>query len=407
MCKRLLLPLVLLCFGAGSTLVIPQASAMEGGRETRVEEIEANKVVRLIVNGRSLCTGVAIDEHWVLTAEHCRKNKDEIATVDIQRGTTLPAPSITGVWHADAPSGDIALVFVESGLGLAHYADISRDAVRINDAGTNYGWGSGTKDVLKMSHQKVVGAYTASGFNQGAMFVSENEGVTKNRPGDSGGPLFIRGTVAGITSSIGSSVKTNFSSVPAVYDWIVREVNSRPQPRSTEFMAAIDPGVTDRINQRILAAQQQRAIALEIAETKAADAQKALELATEREALAAANVDKAQQLHEQAQALHDSAAEQVAQAQQAQDDARQVVAQAQREQEIAQAALVKQQQLSEQLVQELEEEKAQRLALEAQVGAGGSSSAPVLSAEWWRGFFGVLAALVGGGVAGWLLALRF
>lgn len=254
------------CLAATSCIDAQSASSLEGGRLTLAEEIEAKKVVRLEQNG-GLCTGVAVDEHWVLTALHCGTMGE--TPFYIQTGINRKAATIVGKPSIAAPSGDIALVFVENGLGLEHYADIAKELPSWGDRGINYGWGIGTGDTLKASHQKLTGTYTTGGYNNGKMFVGDNEDGAKNQPGDSGGPIFFNGVVAGITSSIGGSTATNFSSVPAVYEWIVTTVNSKPQVRSTTFMADIDPAALARLNQRIKAAEQQRNIANQNAREKA------------------------------------------------------------------------------------------------------------------------------------------
>ncbi|GAA1471862.1 trypsin-like serine protease [Corynebacterium felinum] len=253
MYKRIVLALTAACLGASAALVAPSATALEGGREVSANELEANLVIRMI-HGGGLCTGVAIDPHWVLTALHCKNGNGE---VHLQTGVNykydLP---LRGQWHSDAPSGDISLIYIPQDLGLPNYAEISKTLPQAGDRGTNYGWGIGTSAVLKFSYQRFKGTYTTSGYNQGKMFVTENEDGAKNRTGDSGGPVFFNGQVAGITSSVGGSNATNYSSVPEVYDWIVQTVNSKPDNRTTRFMPEIEESVVAKFNARLAAAQQ-------------------------------------------------------------------------------------------------------------------------------------------------------
>ncbi|MDO4761764.1 MAG: trypsin-like serine protease [Corynebacterium sp.] len=253
MYKRIALALTAACLGASAALVAPSATALEGGREVSENEIEANQVVRF-VHGGGKCTGVAIDPHWVLTALHCKLGDGE---VHLHTGIHYQHhPPLRGVFEAEAPSGDVALIYVENDLNLPHYAGIAQTMPKEGDRGTNYGWGVGTSAVLKFSNHRFKGEYQNGSYKNGKMFVSINENGAKNKTGDSGGPLFFNGLVTGITSSIGNSSATNFSSVPALYDWIVETVNSKPAQRDTPFMPEVPEGILANFNARLAAAQQ-------------------------------------------------------------------------------------------------------------------------------------------------------
>ncbi|AKK05000.1 Trypsin [Corynebacterium mustelae] len=322
--------------------VAPSAHALTGGRLTLENEIEANKVVKVHA-GQALCTGVAIDEHWVLTARHCKIGNTSNFTVET--GTKPGGKRVSTQTFLAAPQGDIALLFFEEGLGLPHYADIARELPAKQTRGTNYGWGTGTGPILRLSHQQFLGTYNTSGYNNATMFVTENEDGALNRPGDSGGPVFFHGLVTGIASSVSGNPKTNFSSVPQAYDWIVQTVNSRPQPRSSTFMPSIDPAVVSKLNERILAAEQQRNIANQNAKEKIAAATLAQQTAEQKvqeaeEARLAAEqeAEEAKEAQREAEELKDASLQESAAAQERAAAAQRKAEEAEQARETAEAA---------------------------------------------------------------------
>lgn len=203
------------------------ATALTNGTDIATTDAAAQGVVQV-----ASCTGTVVASQWVLTAQHCVEVPDVQRTV--YTGTTREQQHRAenqyvadyAVW---APHGDVALVHVTTAFPEKMIQNIRRDAVEFGATGSVYGWGAGTEETLQFA-QAAVGRTTRGirpGTNEGAhdAFVVQYLGEAKAGRGDSGGPLFIDGEVAGVTSfkaRQGGGRYSLFASLHGLGDWIAQ-----------------------------------------------------------------------------------------------------------------------------------------------------------------------------------------
>ena len=222
------------------------ATALTNGTDVATTDAAAQGVVQV-----ASCTGTVVASQWVLTAQHC------VEVPDVQR-TVYTGATREQQHHAEnqyvadyavwAPHGDVALVHVTTAFPEKMIQNIRRDAVEFGATGSVYGWGAGTEETLQFA-QAAVGRTTRGirpGTNEGAhdAFVVQYLGEAKAGRGDSGGPLFIDGEVAGVTSfkaRQGGGRYSLFASLHGLGDWIAQTTAAPAQPSTSDTPAETAP----------------------------------------------------------------------------------------------------------------------------------------------------------------------
>ncbi|MBQ1444253.1 MAG: trypsin-like serine protease [Renibacterium sp.] len=199
---------LLLSSGLASASAAPAGS---GGATPKIiggSQADDQGIVQLVFTddaGSHACTGTALSDTWVLTAKHC---VETAASMNIyysndtkNRGKAVAADSFY-----QSPKGDVGLVKLAVAHPLSEYHGFSSSYLAtVGDQGTIYGYGRREgyvkADHLYQAEVKVSG----SGKDQRGGTSIKLKAVTGiSWSGDSGGPLFIDGTIVG-TSSGGPS----------------------------------------------------------------------------------------------------------------------------------------------------------------------------------------------------------
>lgn len=200
--------------------VAPQANAVRGGHDVSPDDKNAQNIV--IIGG---CTGTAISPHWVLAAKHCfREGKHPMpitAGIDKKGGRKGSQETFY------APSGDISLVRMSmySAFDFDSYPQLASESPQAGQTGTFYGWDNRAHNYLQQSTAQVQGSYQDGSYTNGKMFVVHHQDGAYSKPGDSGGPLFIDGKLAGVASAIsGNGVPLNLADIAAQKEWIAEKL---------------------------------------------------------------------------------------------------------------------------------------------------------------------------------------
>ena len=188
----------------GVAVAAQPAWAMESDRFAG-DAAEAEPVVSVRVDDADpddgVCTGTAIDPHWVITARHCVEAAAKPGG-SVRTGQGEDQRVFTVDRHEVAPRGDIALLHTAEDMGLSAYASVA-DTVPSGDV-TIYGWssdGSGGSSRLPAADATVRGESPLALFDAPtALDVALKHGA-RIQPGDSGGAIFAGGEVAGIMSA--------------------------------------------------------------------------------------------------------------------------------------------------------------------------------------------------------------
>ncbi|WP_293832068.1 trypsin-like serine protease [uncultured Corynebacterium sp.] len=188
----------------GLAVAAQPAWAMESERFAG-DAAEAQPVVSVRVDDSDpddgVCTGTAIDPHWVITARHCVEAAAKPGgSVRTGQGENQKVFQVDR--HEVAPRGDIALLHTTEDMGLSSYASVA-DTVPSGDVNI-YGWssdGSGGSTTLPAAEATVRGESPLALFDAPtALDVALNDGA-RIQPGDSGGAIFSEGKVAGVMSA--------------------------------------------------------------------------------------------------------------------------------------------------------------------------------------------------------------
>lgn len=213
------------------------ATGLTNGTDVATTDTAAEGVVQV-----ASCTGTVVAPQWVLTAQHC------VEVPNLQRsvyvGTTREQQHreenrFTSDYAVWAPHGDVALVHVTDALPQRLIREVRRAPVSFGEQGRVYGWGAGTGETLQYARAAV--GKTSSGVRpqesqHDAFLVQYLDEATAGR-GDSGGPLFVNGEVAGVTSfkaPQGGGRYSLFASLHGLGDWIAQTTATPAQPSTNE-----------------------------------------------------------------------------------------------------------------------------------------------------------------------------
>ncbi|OFT57161.1 hypothetical protein HMPREF3151_08150 [Corynebacterium sp. HMSC05H05] len=166
---------------------------------------EAEPVVSVRVDDSDpddgVCTGTAIDPHWVITARHCVEAAAKPGG-SVRTGQGEDQKVFQVDRHEVAPRGDIALLHTTEDLGLSSYASVA-DTVPSGEVNI-YGWssdGSGGSTTLPAAEATVRGESPLALFDAPSALDVALNGGARIQPGDSGGAIFSEGQVAGVMSA--------------------------------------------------------------------------------------------------------------------------------------------------------------------------------------------------------------
>ena len=231
------LKLLTATFGLGLALTncgTEQGSDIKIANGTVIPETSYPSVVLLYDQAGSICTGTFVTEEIVITAAHCTMSGDVDAKgqVDLTLGiievedmaagkATLIAKSTkiyrNPEWDRNGRNVnryDLGLVYFPKGTARA-VSKISQSAAQSGDDFTIVGYGlnqtndlsdGSSSGVKRVGYNKISGV--SGGFLQftGVTKTSSGDGSeASSSSGDSGGPLFVDGELAGVTSGGGNS----------------------------------------------------------------------------------------------------------------------------------------------------------------------------------------------------------
>lgn len=230
--------------GTSGVLGAGTAAALTNGTPVSPEDETATGVVQV-----ASCTGTVVAPQWVLTAQHCVEVPNLQRTV--YTGTTREQQhreenKFTSDYAVWAPHGDVALVHVTDALPQRLIREVRHTPVSFGEQGRVYGWGAGTGETLQYAHAAV--GKTSSGVRpqesqHDAFLVQYLDEATAGR-GDSGGPLFIDGKVAGVTSfkaPQGGGRYSLFASLHELGNWIAQTTATPTQPSTGDAPAETAP----------------------------------------------------------------------------------------------------------------------------------------------------------------------
>lgn len=200
-------------------VAVAPANALVFGTNDGPEE-ERSSVVRVHMNtegGIAECTGTAVAPQWVLTAQHCIEGLPEgpiagiVTTGEGALGTpenTFQVNAVANALEANAANGDVALLHVTAPMNATiagiNYGDI------VGQQANAYGWstlGTGATGVLPRTVVSVEGKEAHPLYEASQAYLTASTRPAQLQQGDSGGPIFVDGKVAGVLSvGIGSII---------------------------------------------------------------------------------------------------------------------------------------------------------------------------------------------------------
>ncbi len=231
----------MLALAAGLALASPARAIVGGGPAS--PDVAAHSVLIVSTRGAS-CTGTVLAPDLVLTAAHCVAPKADyaVALVDESPPRLLPAAGIALHPHFDSsqfrsrkPTPDLAIMRLAEPLpGRFRPARIARDGIPPKGTSLQLAGYGMTQDGAEKTAGKLRMVSLPSIGTTGGIMVRLSQGSGAGAcTGDSGGPSFRNGAVAGVTSWVtaaggkrGCGGVTGVTLVSLHKDWIEQAARS-------------------------------------------------------------------------------------------------------------------------------------------------------------------------------------
>lgn len=202
----------------------------------------------LAEGGVAECTGTAIAEQWVLTAQHCIEGLDReggiAGTVTTKEGAmgnpdnTFKVNAAVSARDTDKSFGDVALLHVTEPMGVAP-AEINYGELAPGAQADAYGWSTLGQGLLGQLPRTTVAVQQVEEhplYPESTAYVTTSVRPAQLQQGDSGGPIFANGGVAGVLS-VGIGDLFNPVLISGTYmhakmagleDWVNGLIETRP-----------------------------------------------------------------------------------------------------------------------------------------------------------------------------------
>lgn len=192
---------VLTAFALASSALVAAApaQALANARNATGSSATSDAMVRLQI-GQTACSATMITSSWALTARHCIPESGN-AGAAVGSSTLSPLqPVAQAIIH---PTADLALVQLPNQIN-ASTVDLYGAHVQPGERGQASGWGGYSvlgQQVVQAADVQVQRRVTnVPSPDRGAVMLEGTVANGRLMPGDSGGPLYINGQLAGVLS---------------------------------------------------------------------------------------------------------------------------------------------------------------------------------------------------------------
>lgn len=226
---------------------VAPAAAITDGRNVS-PGVQSNSMVRLNI-GEMSCTGTLITPEWVLAARHCAPEGKTV-------GEAVIGGFIWGEYKGIAearlhPTADLAVIRLHSPSG-ATTANLHGTHLQAGSRGPVTGWGG-----WNHANQMIIGQQADAHVvrrisnldspDRSAQLLEAEIYRGRLLPGDSGGPLWVNGQVAGVLSMSTATDRPSYDGTMGWYvpvaehlDWISRQTGKAVPPVSGQPSPLVD-----------------------------------------------------------------------------------------------------------------------------------------------------------------------